>query len=191
MIENYKFTIPDIFRWLRFWSLYTYNICFSDFSVWQKFDTMPKRYPKDCLFTYIFLNESFCALIQISIQFISWGANREIVIGVFLFVFSFLFFCVFFFHYLNQCWAIIMSPDRVGIFPSKTCFCCPKWDKLVFPSFSRLKLGKTVQNWENYISSSKFLKCNYHTKIEQDKLGDNLTKSYELIIQILWKDILL
>ena len=40
---------------------------------------------------------------------------------------------------------------RVGIFPSKTCFSHPKWDKLgltCFPSFIRPKLKKTVQNWE-------------------------------------------
>ena len=59
------------------------------------------------------------------------------------------------------------------------------WEKPVFPVQNWEKLSKTGKN---YISSSKkFLKCDFQTKLEQDMLEDNLTKSYELIIQILWK----
>ena len=48
------------------------------------------------------------------------------------------------------------------------------WDKPVFPVQNWEKLSKTGKN---YISNSKtFQKCDYQTKIEQDRQEDNLTK---------------
>ena len=53
----------------------------------------------------------------------------------------------------------IISWARVGIFPSKTCFCHPKWDKPVFP----------VQNWEKTILQAWKSVWNVtQIKIEQD-----------------------
>ena len=77
---------------------------------------------------------------------------------------------------LNQMIIIHMIPG-LGFCRPKPVFAVQNginWDKPVFP----------VQNWEklsqtgkNYILSSKmFLKCDYQTKIEQDRLEDNLTK---------------
>ena len=51
------------------------------------------------------------------------------------------------------------------------------WDKPVFPNFPVQSWEKLSKTGKNYTSSSKtFMKCNYQTKIEQDRLEDNLTK---------------
>ena len=66
------------------------------------------------------------------------------------------------------------STELGWVFPSKTYFSRPKWDKLGWTCYCQFFPSKTGKN---YISSSKtFLKCDYQTKIEQDMLEDNLTK---------------
>ena len=71
------------------------------------------------------------------------------------------------------------------------------WDKPVFPSFSRPKLGKTVQNWEKlcctiFQASKSSPKCDVSNKslTGQTRGSYNpVVMMYELIIQMLWIEI--
>ena len=71
------------------------------------------------------------------------------------------------------------------------------WDKPVFPSFSRPKLGKTVQNWEKlygtiFQAAKSFQKCvsnknlTGQTRSSFHIIHNTVVMTYELIIQISW-----
>ena len=71
------------------------------------------------------------------------------------------------------------------------------WDKPVFPSFSRPKLGKTVQNWEKlygtiFQAAKSFQKCVSNKNLTGQNrssfhiIHNTVVMTYELIIQISW-----